>query len=85
MIETLKKLSKEELISEVINLKHQVSLFQKGIIRCKKEQHITVENPEQIKIEYEEKIDLDLPQDIEQQQVMQRKENLLRSLTFNTI
>ena len=87
MIETLKKLSKDELILEVVNqksatdnliveykseidhLKHQVSLFQKALFGAKKEQHIAIENPEQIKIEFEEKIDLDLPQDIEQQQI----------------
>lgn len=76
MIETLKKLSKDELISEVVNqkseiqhLKHQVSLFQKALFGAKKEQHIVVENPEQIKIDFSEKIDLDLPQDIEKQQI----------------
>jgi transposase len=69
VVESLKKLSKDELISEVVNLKHQVSLFQKALFGAKKEQHIAIENPEQIKIEFEEKIDLDLPQDIEQQPV----------------
>lgn len=112
VIETLKKLSKDELILEIINLKseienltaeqksatanliaayesenekltaafqahqsdiaylkHQVSLFQKALFGSKKEQHIAVESPEQIKIDFEEKIDLDLPQDIEKQQI----------------
>ena len=76
MIETLKKLSKDQLISEVVTqkseneyLKHQINLFQKALFGSKKEQHIAVENPEQIKIDFAEKIDLDLPQDIEKQQI----------------
>lgn len=76
VIETLKKLSKDELVLEVVNqkseiayLKHQVSLFQKALFGAKKEQHISIENPEQIKIAFEEKIDLDLPQDSEKQEI----------------
>lgn len=87
MIETLKKLSKDELVlelvkqksateklvseftSEVAYLKHQVSLFQKALFGSKKEEHIAVENPEQIKLAFDEKIDLDLPQDTEKQEI----------------
>lgn len=82
MIETLKNYSSDKLITLVIDkenliaeykseneyLKHQISLFQKALFGAKKEQHIAV-NPEQTKIEFEEKIDLDLPQDIEKEQI----------------
>ena len=87
VIEALKKLSKNELILEVVNqksaiekltveyksevayLKHQVSLFQKALFGSKKEEHIAIENTEQIKLAFDEKIDLDLPQDTEKQEI----------------
>lgn len=67
------KSSTEKLIveykSEIAYLKHQVSLFQKVLFGSKKEQHIAIENLEQIKIDFAEKTDLDLPQDIEAQHI----------------
>ncbi|HLF51555.1 IS66 family transposase [Flavobacterium sp.] len=72
MIETLNKLSKDELIIEVVNqkaenenLKHQIKLFQKMVFGSKQEQHNAIENPSQTALEFTEKVDLDLPQDIE--------------------
>ncbi len=88
MIEALNKLSKDELISEVLNqkyellqkqnhielLKHQVGIFQKAMFGSKKETHQVLVNPEQTQLEFSEKIDLDLPQDIAAQKVSyQRK------------
>lgn len=74
MIETLNKLSKDELIVEVVNqkteidnLKHQVKLFQKMVFGSKQEQHKAIENPEQTALAFIEKVDLDLPQDIDAQ------------------
>ena len=74
MIETLNKLTKDELILEVVNqkteidsLKHQLTNFQKIVFGSKQEQHKAIENPEQINLEFTEKVDLDLPQDIELQ------------------
>jgi transposase len=67
--ESLNTLSKKELIDKVIVLQHQVSLFQKALFGDKKETHKQINVPEQIQIEFTEKVDLDLPQDIEQQQV----------------
>ena len=74
MIETLNKLSKDELVLEVVNqkteidnLKHQVTIFQKMLFGSKQEQHKAIENPEQTNLEFTEKVDLDLPQDIEAQ------------------
>lgn len=83
MIETLKKLSKNDLITEVIthkseienhkseieNLKHQNDLLRKLVFGSKKETHKAIEQPEQTKLPFEEKVDLDLPQDTEQQQI----------------
>ena len=70
MIETLNKLSKDELILEVVNqktqndyLKHQVTIFQKMLFGSKQEQHKIIENPEQTNLEFTEKVDLDLPQE----------------------
>lgn len=75
MIKELNQLSKEELVSEVIHhkneityLKHQLGLFQKALFGDKKEQHKTIDS-NQAELPFEEKIDLDLPQDIELQQV----------------
>ncbi len=82
VIEQLNDLSKEELITRVIHhhgrleeqqnqiayLQHQISLFQKALFGDKKEQHKSID-PGQIAIGFEEKVDLDLPQDIEQQQI----------------
>lgn len=74
MIETLNKLSKDELVLEVVNqkseidnLKHQVAIFQKMLFGSRQEQHKAIENPEQTNLEFTEKVDLDLPQDIEVQ------------------
>lgn len=74
MIEALNKLSKDELVLEVVNqkseidnLKHQVTIFQKMLFGAKQEQHKEIQNPEQTNLEFTEKIDLDLPQDIEVQ------------------
>lgn len=88
MVKVLGKLSKNELISEVITkhseiekkdieieknkveierLKHQVHLFQRKLFGVQKESHLSPENSEQTKLAFEEKIDLDLPQDIEEQ------------------
>ena len=83
MIEALKNLSKEELaerffqsqntnqklIEKVSYLEHQISLLQKALFGKKSEQHQAILLPEQTKLEFNEKIDLDLPQDIEQQQI----------------
>lgn len=83
MVKVLEKLSKEELITEVITnhseiekknieierLKHQVHLFQRKLFGAQKEQHLSLENPEQTKLAFEDKIDLDLPQDIEEQKI----------------
>jgi transposase len=77
VIETLNTLSKDELVLEVINqktenenLKHQVSILQKMLFGPKQEQHKVIENPEQTQLEFIEKVDLDLPQDIETQKAM---------------
>jgi len=74
VIETLNKLSKDELVLEVVNqkseidnLKHQINIFQKMLFGSKQEQHKAIENPEQTNLEFTEKVDLDLPQDIEVQ------------------
>lgn len=74
MIETLNKRSKDELILEVVNqkteidaLKNQIKIFQKMVFGSKKEQHKTIEVPEQINLEFTEKVILDLPQDVEAQ------------------
>ena len=53
--------------NQIDNLKHQVSVFQKMVFGSKQEQHKAIENPEQTSIEFTEKVDLDLPQDIEEQ------------------
>ena len=64
MIETLNKLTKDELILEVVNqkteidsLKHQLTNFQKIVFGSKQEQHKAIENPEQINLEFTEKVD----------------------------
>lgn len=92
VIETLKKLSKDELISEVVtqkseidHLKHQVSLFQKALFGAKKEQHITTENPEQTKIDFEEKIDIDLPQDIDQQHITYQRKKAKKRTDYSKL
>jgi len=53
--------------TEIDSLKHQLTNFQKIVFGSKQEQHKTIENPEQINLEFTEKVDLDLPQDIELQ------------------
>ena len=53
--------------NQIESLKHQVSLFQKMVFGSKQEQHKVIENPEQTALEFNEKVDLDLPQDIEAQ------------------
>lgn len=81
MIKPLNTLSKDELILEVVNqkienesLKHQISIFQKMVFGSKPETHKAIENPEQINLEFTEKVDLDLPQDVElQKATYQRK------------
>jgi transposase len=68
VVEKLNSLSKEELVSEVIQLKHQLSLYQRALFGDKKEVHKVID-PGQTEIAFEEKIDLDLPQDIELQEI----------------
>jgi Transposase C of IS166 homeodomain len=82
VVENLNTLSKEELVSEVLHqhseiiqhknenayLKHQISLYQKALFGDKKEEHKVVD-PRQTEIAFEEKVDLDLPGDIELQQI----------------
>lgn len=62
---------KDGLITDQKNqieyLKHQVSLFQKMVFGSKQEQHKAIENPEQTTLAFSEKVDLDLPQDIDEQ------------------
>ena len=53
--------------TEIDSLKHQLTNFQKIVFGSKQEQHKAIENPEQINLEFTEKVDLDLPQDIELQ------------------
>jgi len=53
--------------TEIDSLKHQLTNFQKIVFGSKQEQHKSIENPEQINLEFTEKVDLDLPQDIELQ------------------
>lgn len=79
MVEQLENLSKEHLISEVINhhskvvekeseivqLKHQINLLQKALFGQKKEVHKAIVSPDQVRLEFGEKVDLDLAQDIE--------------------
>lgn len=55
--------------NQIESLKHQVSLFQKMVFGSKQEQHKSIENPEQTTLAFNEKVDLDLPQDIEEQKV----------------
>ncbi len=82
MIETLKNNSPDELISIILDkentivgqkseieyLKHQVNLFQKALFGQKKETFKAIENIQQEKLPFE-KVDLDLKQDVELQQV----------------
>jgi transposase len=68
VVEKLNSLSKEELVSEVIQLKHQLSLYQRALFGDKKEVHKVID-PGQTEIAFEEKVDLDLPQDIELQEI----------------
>lgn len=75
MVEKLNNLSKEELVSEVIQhknenayLKHQISLYQTALFGDKKEEHKVIDS-KQTEIAFEEKVDLDLPGDIELQQI----------------
>jgi transposase len=66
----------EEQKSEIDYLKHQLTFFQKALFGSKQEQHRIIENPEQTKIDFEEKVDLDLPGDIEEQKALyHRKKN----------
>lgn len=58
----------KEKQSEIAYLKHQLGLFQKALFGDKKEQHKLVDS-NQKEIPFEEKIDLDLPQDTELQQI----------------
>jgi transposase len=62
---------KETLIAELQNkvnsLNHQVNIFQKALFGSKKETHQAVVNSDQAKLEFIERVDLDLPQDIEAQ------------------
>jgi transposase len=74
--ELLNTLSKEQLALRVLEqesqinyLQHQVSLFQKALFGDKKESYKQIEVAEQTKIDFAEKIDLDLPQDTEEQQI----------------
>ena len=53
--------------TEINSLKHQLTNFQKIVFGSKQEHHKSIENPEQINLEFTEKVDLDLPQDIELQ------------------
>ena len=53
--------------TEIDSLKHQLTNFQKIVFGSKQEHHKSIENPEQINLEFTEKVDLDLPQDIELQ------------------
>ena len=88
MIETYKNYSSDEFItlleqqkSEIDYLKHQVAIFQKALFGPKQEQHKGVENPEQIKIDFDQKIDLDLPQDIEEQKAIYQRRTTNRKRT----
>lgn len=54
--------------SEITYLKHQLGLYQKALYGDKKEQHKIIDTT-QTEIPFDQKIDLDLPQDIELQQV----------------
>lgn len=76
MIETLDKLSKEELIIEVKEkqiqidyLKHQVEQYEKIVHGAKSEKFVPAENPKQTTL------DLDLPSDVE-------SENKTRSVSY---
>ena len=95
MVETLKKQSKNELISIVIEkenlltklqsdneyLKHQVSLFQKALFGQKKETHKAIDIPEQAQLPFEEKVDLDLSQDQELTQVTYQRRKTRKQRT----
>ena len=77
MIETYKNYSSEDFITlleekktENENLKYQVNILQKMLFGSKQEQHKVIENPEQTQLEFIEKVDLDLHQDIETQKAM---------------
>ena len=77
MIETYKNYSSEDFITlleekktENENLKYQVNILQKMLFGSKQEQHKVIEHPEQTQLEFIEKVDLDLPQDIETQKAM---------------
>ena len=67
-LEINKQLQKE-LGEKIVYLEHQISLFQKALFGDKKESYKQVNVPEQTKIEFAEKVDLDLPQDVEQGQI----------------
>jgi len=77
VIETYKNYSSEDFITlleekktENENLKYQVNILQKMLFGSKQEQHKVIEHPEQTQLEFIEKVDLDLPQDIETQKAM---------------
>jgi transposase len=86
VVEQLNKLAKKELISQVITqqsqlqdkqseityLKHQISQLQKNLFGDKRERHQVID-PGQTQISFEEKVDLDLPQDIEEQQISYKR------------
>jgi transposase len=83
MEELLNSFTKEQLASRILgqenllkeqasiihNLQHQVRLFQKALFGDKKESYKQASPAEQTKIEFAEKVDLDLPHDIEQEQI----------------
>lgn len=56
--------------TDIENLKHQITLFQKIIFGSKKEEHKALNNPQQTQLPFEEKVDLDLPQDVEAQKTI---------------
>ena len=61
--------------AQIHQLKYLISLYQQKLFCAKKEKHIA-ENPTQIQIPFEEKLDLDLPQDQEPEKVTyQRKKS----------
>ena len=94
MVEALKNNSPDELISIILDkentiveqkseidyLKHQVTIFQKALFGQKKETHKVIENPEQGKLAFE-KVDLDLPQDIELIQVSYHRKKAKKKRT----
>jgi transposase len=68
----------KELSEKISYLQHQISLFQKALFGDKKESYKIITAPEQTKIEFAEKVDLDLPQDIEQQEITYRRKKVTK-------